>query len=122
MKITNEVKEVNVGVQVELSNVELTVLATEVDKVVKSSPTLHTIIKTDEHLTKESTVRVDAVSLINILTFIGKFTKGTVSLEDAQDALFTKEVDAAPFDDNYVENLVEASIGLSKGGRSNESI
>ena len=117
MKITKELKEVNVGIQVELSNVELLVLATESEKIIASSPTLRTMVEIgkDSNL-KDSTVRVDSNSLSNILKFVQKFTGDVVSLEQAHIELFSGK--ETPLTEEDVARIVD----YSTVGTDNESI
>ena len=117
MKITKELKEVNVGIQVELSNVELLVLATESEKIIASSPTLRTMVEIgkDSNL-KDSTVRVDSNSLSNILKFVQKFTGDVVSLEQAHIELFSGK--ETPLTEEDVARIVD----YSTVGIDNESI
>jgi hypothetical protein len=113
MKIKQEVKEVNVGVQVELSNVELLVLATETNKILNSCPILRTAVDIDkDSVLKESNVRVDATALVNVLNFIKKFTQNTVSIDEAENSLFGTET--LVYTDQDVQDLVENSLSFGK--------
>lgn len=110
MKISQEVKEVSVGVTIALSNTELLVLDTEVQELSKSLEKGKTKPFFDE---ENRTINVKAKSLINVLSFVNKITKGNiVSLEQAYSELFLPE-DSNPkslkLTEESVNDLVEAS-------------
>lgn len=127
MKISKEVKEVNVGMTLNMSNVELLVLATEAEKIIESCPMLRTALEVGKDpIHKDSTSRVDNKSLLNVLKFVRKLTYDTISLDKAFANVFLEDKERIAFTDQHVSDLVEVStvgkIILSESKLDNQSV
>lgn len=123
MKISNEVKEANVGVNVSLSNVELLVLNTELSLLMNSNDKLPKHISGELPVSIQGTLNIRAIHLVNLIKFLRKFTKDTVDLDQAHTDLFLSEGKSADLTIDAVNERIEASFGENRKIKvDNESI
>lgn len=107
MKITESVKEVNVGQVVELSNVELSLLKKEVDAIIESSPQLVKHLEKNEMVSDLGYTNVKAKNLVNIVRLVNKITKNVPDTNKIYNELFSSG--DIPLTEESVNELIEAS-------------
>lgn len=83
MKLKPIKREAHIGMSVEFSNIELTVLKTKLNDFAKAMQDKEGVIKAHNKFSEDS-----RINIADVISFLSKLTQDIVSLQEAHDELF----------------------------------